>query len=489
MTPKSLLILLALIIMYVPCLSQDNPTALDKITNFPTQFLNKVNQKTADLESKLDRQTEKYLQRLLKAEKKLRKKLQKTDSAAAGKLADSEQQYEQFSNLLRQNAPSPGGQSSQYIPYLDTLKTSLSFLDKNSDILSNSKDIGEKVRGSLQHVKELQSKLQQTEQVKAFIRQRREYIKQALGQFTKLPKGLSRTYTDFNKEYYYYTQQVKEYKELLNNPDQLTRKAITALSRLNSFQQFMQKHSELAALFGLPADYGTPQALAGLQTRVQVQQLIQTQISGAGPNAQQMLQQNLQAAQQQLNTLKDKVNKLGGGGSGDIDMDMPDFKPDNQKTKNFLQRLEIGTNIQSVKSNFYFPTTTDLGLSVGYKLSDKSTIGIGGSYKIGWGQDIRHIVITSEGAGVRSFLDVKLKGSFFLSGGYEYNYQPAVISLNNQDPLQARWTESGLVGVSKILSLKTKFFKKTKMQLLWDFLSYQQEPRTQSIKFRVGYNF
>jgi hypothetical protein len=51
------------------------------------------------------------------------------------------------------------------------------------------------------------------------------------------------------------------------------------------------------------------------------------------------------------------------------------------------------------------------------------------------------------------------------------------------------WQKSGLVGVSKIVSIKSKFFKKTKLQLLWDFLSYQQMPRTQPIKFRVGYNF
>ena len=53
----------------------------------------------------------------------------------------------------------------------------------------------------------------------------------------------------------------------------------------------------------------------------------------------------------------------------------------------------------------------------------------------------------------------------------------------------AAWQQSGLVGLSKILSLKTKVFKKTKLQLLWDFLCYEQVPRGQPIKFRIGYNF
>jgi hypothetical protein len=52
------------------------------------------------------------------------------------------------------------------------------------------------------------------------------------------------------------------------------------------------------------------------------------------------------------------------------------------------------------------------------------------------------------------------------------------------------WTRSGLVGISKVVSLNSKFFKKTKVQLLWDFLWYTQIPRTAGpFKFRVGYNF
>ncbi len=148
--------------------------------------------------------------------------------------------------------------------------------------------------------------------------------------------------------------------------------------------------------------------------------------------------------------------------------------------------------MQTQKSQAFFPTTSDIGLSVGYKITDNSIVGVGGSYKVGWGKDIRNISISSQGAAIRSFLDVRLKGSFFASGGYEYNYQPlsSTTRLTTQE-LQAaeEWQQSGLLGVSKIVSLKSKFFKKTKLQLLWDFLSYQQVPKAQPLKFRVGYSF
>ena len=93
---------------------------------------------------------------------------------------------------------------------------------------------------------------------------------------------------------------------------------------------------------------------------------------------------------------------------------------------------------------------------------------------------------------LRSYLDIRLKGSFYASGGWEYNYQPlsmADSSTATHDPLSTNWTKSGLIGVTKIVSLKSKTFKKTKLQLLWDFMSYRQRPQTPAFKFRVGYTF
>jgi hypothetical protein len=150
--------------------------------------------------------------------------------------------------------------------------------------------------------------------------------------------------------------------------------------------------------------------------------------------------------------------------------------------------LEYGANIQSQKASNFFPTTSDIGLSVGYKLNDKSIIGVGASYKMGLGRGWNNLRLSHQGLGLRSYADIKLKGSFWISGGYEQNYKSA---FDDFDQLRDRnaWQKSGLIGVSKVVSLKTKLFKKTKVMLLWDFLSYEQVPRTQPIVFRIGYSF
>ena len=183
--------------------------------------------------------------------------------------------------------------------------------------------------------------------------------------------------------------------------------------------------------------------------------------------------------------MKNKILKTGAGSS---DSEIPDFKPNNQKTKSFLQRLELGTNFQSQKSTNFFPVTSDIGLSVGYRLNDRSIIGVGASYKLGWGSGWNAINLSGQGAGLRSFVDWQIKGSFYISGGYEQNYKSAIRGFALLDDFSS-WQQSGLLGVTKVVSVRGKLFKKTKVQLLWDFLSYEQVPRTQPIVFRIGYNF
>jgi len=467
--------LLLLTILSYACVAQDQPDKGEAVLNFPSRFFSSIQHKTADLNDQLTQQTEKYLQRLQRREQRLYRKLYKVDSAGAKALfAGSTAQY---SILGQRLANDTGGASlhlsGEYQAYTDSLQGMLKFI----------KD--PKAAGALAQLKTLEGKMQDADQIKEYIRQRRQQIAQYIQQHTNLAGLLGKDYQGMNQELYYYSQQVRQYKEMLNDPDKLEKQALAILSKVPAFQSFMKQNSQLAGLFNLPANYGDPSSLAGLQTRDQVSALINQQISSAGSGGAAALQANLQSAQSQLDGYKDKLLKLGGG-SGD--MDMPDFKPNNQRTKTFWRRLEYGTNFQTTRDNYYFPTTSDLGLTVGYKINDHGTIGIGASYKLGWGNGIQHVAFSSQGVGLRSFVDWQLKGSFYLSGGFEYNYAKPFSSYQQLQAIQD-WTRSGLLGISKVVSLKSRVFKKTKVQLLWDFLSYQQVPRTQAVLFRVGYNF
>jgi hypothetical protein len=114
-------------------------------------------------------------------------------------------------------------------------------------------------------------------------------------------------------------------------------------------------------------------------------------------------------------------------------------------------------------------------------------VGIGASYKIGWTGDIHHLQASSQGMSVRSFLDIGISKSWLASGGLEMNYQPIVYSLHNFRDLE-NWQPAGLIGVTKVISIRSKFVKNTRLQFLWDFLSYYQRPVPQPFIFRVGYS-
>jgi len=126
---KCLIVLTAVCCIAVSAHSQDKPDVVDKIAGFPSSFFNKINKQSGSLEDRLTRQTEKYLQRLGKREKKLQRKLSKIDSNAAKQLfAGSEQQYAQLAKKIASDSLSAGKagrMAGEYLPGLDSMKTSL----------------------------------------------------------------------------------------------------------------------------------------------------------------------------------------------------------------------------------------------------------------------------------------------------------------------------------------------------------------------------
>ena len=468
--------------------SQDPTGQPDKFSTPSGNLFNKTDQKARRLDRQLTRQAEKYLGKLSGQETLLKNKLSQKDPVAASNAFPTQPAtvYQRLSTVLRSDSiakAKPAANGTAYLPYVDSLQGSLNFLKKNPQLLSSVKQSAG-VETALASLQSLRSRMQYADQIKQYVEQRKQQLRATIAQYAD-NSALKKYYDSYSQTAYYYSEQIRSYKAVLNDPDKLLQKTLTALNQLPAFRDFMVKNSLIAGLFNIPADNGSASAIEGLQTRDKVQAFIQEQVSAGGPGAMEKLQQNLSDAHGQLDQLKSKLASAGGSGG---DMDMPDFKPNGQKTKTFWKRLEYGFNFQTARSDNFFPATTDIGLSLGYRLNEKSTVGIGASYKLGWGQNINHVRFSNEGLGLRSFLDLKIKGNWFASGGFEYNYQQPIAS-TGMAPDLPNWSQSGLIGITKELPMKGKMARKTKIQLLWDFLSYSQRPQSQPIKFRVGYNF
>lgn len=459
----------------------------DAVPPLPANILDKVSERTirsinggfGSLEKKLARSTEKYLARLHRQEEKLKKKIAAKDSLAAANLfGQTDKQYNKLLQQLQSPANGTTAKFMDYIPSMDSLQTLAKLFEKTgAGIPGMPAEKLAAIQGLSSQLTSLQGQINNAIDVKKFISERKQ---QLMAGVEKL--GFVKQLKAFNKEAYYYQQQLNEYKEMLHDPEKMAQKLLAIARNMPAFRDFFSKNSQLAQLFPLQGGNINQAALQGLQTRAGVQQQLMQQAGVGGGNPQQFMQQQAQQAQSQLNALKEKINKAGGGSS---DLEMPDFKPNTQRTKSFWRRLELGLNIQSQKPNGWLPVTSDIAFSVGYKLNDKSVIGLGAGYKLGWGSSIDHIKLTSQGMSLRSFLDMKLKGSFWISGGFEYNYQHEFTKIDQLANVNA-WQESGLIGLTK----KYKIGKKGgNLQLLWDFLSYNQVPKTQPLKFRIGYTF
>ncbi|MFT3747571.1 MAG: hypothetical protein QM768_04615 [Agriterribacter sp.] len=479
----------------------------DSVINIPGKYTSSVYNKINSLDRQLTKQTNKYLNTLSKQEKKLKKQIAAIDSSKAAEIfGDVKERYESLSQKLNgATGKFDKLTSGEYMAGLDSLQGSLAFLKDAVNIVSKTKDIRQKLGSSLNQANQLQSKLKEAGDIQSCLQERQQQLQQLLGSYTNLPQSVSKCFGKYQQDVYYYSQQVKEYKEILNDPDKLVRKILSTLQTMPAFSKFFSKYSMLASLFPAQDNYGTTQALSGLQTRADVQQVLQQQLAipatnGANANPSQYLQQQMQQAHGELSKLKDKLQQLGINGGGSSDMVMPDFKPNQQKTKSFLKRIELGTNFQTQRATNYFPVTTDVALTAGYKLTDKSIIGIGLSGKIGWGKDWKQVRLTAEGIGFRTYTEWKapdlfktgsrFMASLWFTAGAEMTYTRTVESLAVFKNY-SNWTKSALAGLTKKYSMNSPLKKGKKvegsMQVLYDFLHNKHVPPTPAIVWRVGW--
>jgi len=452
------------------------------LSSIPDKALRFIDKKQASLTASIDKQTQKLLERMAKKEAKLQKKLQGIDSVKAQQVfAGAQTKYRQLQQKLKSPLDGTANPLKEYLPGIDSLQSSMQFLQKLNPALPADKLA--QISSITGKVQQLQGKVQVANEVQAFIKEREQQLRAQLSKY-----GLGKQLLGINKQVYYYQEQMRQYKELINKPDKLAEVVLSKLRTLPAFKSFWARNSILAQLFPMPQNYGTPAALAGLQTRDQVAGIISQRLPGAfntnGGGGSNYLQQQLQSAQSQMGTIKDKLNQLGGGSS---DMTMPNFKPNSQKTKSFLKRLEYGFNIQNNQSTNLLPTISDIGLTLGYKLSDKAVMGMGASYKLGLGRGLNHIALSSQGLSMRSYMDIKAKGSIWITGGYEYNYMQQFSKLRDLRTNVDVWQRSALIGITKKYKIGKN--KQGNMQLLYDFLYRQETPRGTALKFRIGYSF
>lgn len=467
------LILMCAVIISITAKGQTEPLTTHKADRYAKEMTGKIDA----YHKRLSLKTEKTLERLSRWERKVQKVLHKTSPATEQKLFGNGQLT--FNLLLEQFKMGEMEMKNfrgNYDRYLDSVSTIAAYLNTQTHAQEVS------VKNLKNRADELSETIGQTEYLQAFISKRKKQLCQEGMQYAAGSRALKK----INKESYYYVETLKNYKELFSDTKKQEEVVRKTLNQIPAFQKFMRENSMLASLFAIPQGGGagsTAPSLAGLQTRVGVQDIIQQRIAAGGPNGAAQVQQNLMAAQSKLSDIKDKLLK-GGHIGADGDVEMPDFKPNGQRTRTFSQRLEYGFDMQFSKSNSLIPSASDMGISIGYRITDRSVAGVGFSFKLGLGS-IENIRLSGEGAGLRSYIDWKIKGAWYASGGYEMNYLKAFKTI--AELKDKPWQRSGLVGISRQYKAGKKL--KGEVKVMWDYLHNQHIPHSSAFVWRFGYSF
>lgn len=265
--------------------SQEKADVADSLKSVLSEkYLNKIDGKITSLNKGIESKTLKILRHLEKQEGRIKKALSKKDSAAAQQLFSVKDHYQSLKEQIENPLNSKG--LKEYIPEFDSLKTSLNFLQSGSLTSKLPKEWNDKLKSISSNVAGFESRLQQANEIKAIIKERRQQLKEQLEKI-----GLSKQLKKMNKEVYYYQQQLSEYKSILKDRKKIEQKAMAELRKLPAFTAFMKKNSQLASLFRLPDNYVTAESLAGLQTRASVQNQITARFASSNVNPQQYIGQ------------------------------------------------------------------------------------------------------------------------------------------------------------------------------------------------------
>lgn len=405
------------------------------------QLTSSISRKSQQCGHLLEKRTDKMLRRMERIENRMRKKLMKQDSLLASGIFDTSMMHIHHLRAQWKYQPVELKESR----YIDTLQNTLQYLH---------------AMPALKHVSELETRMAQTAQIQSYIKLHRDQLSNQLSKYAHLSGKLDKAVGNYNA-------QVAACKELFHDKKKAMKKALSLLKKIPAYNNFLHRNESIARLVN------GAEVLPGLQTREQVQQMINERLSQGAITG-----NPLNTAQGQLSQVQQRIPSWRSNSS---DMDMPAYKPDGMRAKSFLQRLEVGYNFQPQQSTGIMPGMLNIGGSLGYRINEKSVIGIGGAYLLGLGRPVKDIKFSHQGIGIRSFVDVKLKASFWLSGGMEYNYMHVFSSIREID----LWQKSGLIGVMRKMKVNNKDLK---TQLLWDVLSYKQVPQSPPLKFRIGYN-
>jgi hypothetical protein len=449
------------------------------INQIPVKYYKVINAKANQYSKRIVNRTNKTLRKLSIWESKVKKILDKVSPKISEQLFANEKltfkkMYDNYQQAYTKTT-NLSNQLKSYNKYRDELTTGIKFINQYKGYIDSSNSV--KLICAETDIRKMNSIVINQLEIESHINKRKkEIIKQLKGNVRNVI--LKR----LNKETYYYSETIKNYREILSDPTKLETLVASILKNIPEFNSFFSSASLQSALFRAGQNPVDLSNVGTLQTRASINQLLsQNPITGNQVNVNQLLNQQ---ASKQLNLINELKQKAAiGSRANDETASEEKFKPNTQRSKLFRQRILYDYNLQWERQNQFYPTTAAIGLSVGYKLNDLSCIGFGVDYRGGIGS-IEKLSFTHQGLAMRVFADYKFIRSFALYAGADWVRNQTA---SNAKLIPTQWQLNGSLGLKKQITKAGKSKRKGYVILTYDW--YQSNPIPQASRFKIRYGF
>jgi predicted DNA-binding ArsR family transcriptional regulator len=205
------------------------PKNADSLAASVEKYLSAVDKKSTQVESLISSKSLKYIKKLKKSEQSLQNIVAKKDSLLALQIFGGvKQQYDAVQGKMKGVEKNLERVTGSYIPLMDSLNTSLKFLKKI--------DAGkiQQLDGVMENFDRLQSKLNTSLQFENFLKDRQKLVTDKLASF-----GMLKEFKKYKQQAYYYSQQVREFKDALNKPDKVIATSLQYLQKQFNVEQFI----------------------------------------------------------------------------------------------------------------------------------------------------------------------------------------------------------------------------------------------------------
>ncbi len=407
-----------------------------------------------------ERRTKRSERRMARYERKIQKQSKKDSKISKNSESQDSVTVEprRQSLTLNQKSLNAAGNGLGKEPLLDSLRRAYGFAGQ-AGLAPNTPTIQAK-----QSIDRAQQQLDITQRTKAELQQRKNQWKAEL----KKHPEYARTVGKMEKERYYYTAQVNEYRKVLRDPSTLDDKLMNTLRRDPRWGEFMAT---------LPQPAQDP---AKMQPKQLVQQMMQSQAAAIDPDGAKLIADAKKKSSELLGDLSQRSLTTG---NLDNAAQVPEFTPNPYRTKSFWERIDIGFDLQFDSKTYFLPSSGVAGVQASFNIDQRISTGLLANYRFGMG-DIKHIRFSHMGAGYGAFANYKVWKGLGVQAGFERNWRTDIeVGENLQYP--SAWISSALAGLTWEYSISKK--AKGTLGVFFDALYKQHTPQTNAILWRMGW--